>query len=78
MALTDMMPGVSEEGLRAAIEPLLRGARDEVVFEADMRSADGRMHPVEICMQHFADEVPPLLVAIVHDTTERQRLHAAD
>jgi two-component system, chemotaxis family, CheB/CheR fusion protein len=78
MALTDMMPGVSEEGLRAAIEPLLRGARDEVVFEADMRSADGRMHPVEMCMQHFADEVPPLLVAIVHDTTERQRLHAAD
>ena len=36
------------------------------------------MHPVEICMQHFADEVPPLLVAIVHDTTERQRLEAAE
>jgi two-component system, chemotaxis family, CheB/CheR fusion protein len=78
MSLTDIMPGVSPEALRATIEPLLRGEREEAVLEADMRTADGRVHPVEMCMQHFADESPPLLVAIVHDTTDRQRLEAAD
>jgi two-component system CheB/CheR fusion protein len=78
MSLADLLPGVPPERLERLVEPLLAGDREEAVFEATMRSADGRTHPVEVCMQHFPDEDPPILVAIVHDTTERRSLHAAD
>jgi len=75
-SFAEFVPDVPWERLRALIQPLLDGTRDEVVFETRMRAADGGTHPVEVCMQHFADEDPPILVAIVHDTTQRQRLQA--
>jgi two-component system CheB/CheR fusion protein len=78
MSLADLVPDAAREELVALVKPLLKGEREEVVFEAHMRAADGRTHPVEICMQHFAAEEPPILVAIVHDTSERQCLHAAE
>jgi two-component system CheB/CheR fusion protein len=78
MSLADLMPDAAREELAALVEPLLSGKREEVVFETRMRAADGRTHPVEICMQHLAVEEPPILVAIVHQTAERQRLHAAE
>jgi two-component system CheB/CheR fusion protein len=77
MSLPDVLLDVGPGGLNTLVRPLLEGEREEVVFEADMRSAEGRTHPVEVCMQHFPDELPPLLVAIVHDTSERRRLVAA-
>jgi len=39
-----------------------------------LRRADGTEYPAEMCMQLFAEENPPVLVAIVHDTTERRLL----
>ncbi|MDO9710687.1 CheR family methyltransferase [Paracraurococcus lichenis] len=78
MAITDLMRGVPPEALRALLAPVLEGEKQEVVFETVMRGRDGREYPAEICMQHFAREHPPLLLAIVHDTTERRRLDAAE
>jgi two-component system CheB/CheR fusion protein len=76
MALSDVVSG-TPDAIRTLLAPLLSGAEKEIVFETMIRSADGREYPAEICLQHFADEVPPILVAMVHDTSDRQRLSGA-
>jgi two-component system CheB/CheR fusion protein len=63
--------------MRALVAPLLAGERQEVVFETVLRAASGREYPAEICLQYLADEAPPILLAMVHDISERQRLVAA-
>jgi two-component system CheB/CheR fusion protein len=73
LSLLDMLPSGGAD-LRSLLVPLLSGAKAEIVFETRIRSAEGRDYPVEICMQHFADEHPPILVAIVHETSDRQVL----
>jgi two-component system CheB/CheR fusion protein len=74
MALTDIMPDMASEQLRGLLVPLIRSDKPEIVFETSLRRSDGEHHPVEICMQYFADELPPVLVAIVHDISDRQTL----
>jgi two-component system CheB/CheR fusion protein len=76
-SLADFMPGVPLQALRAMVTPLLSGESREQVFETTLRGRDGREYPSEICLQYFAHEVPPILVAIVHDTSRRQALDAA-
>jgi two-component system CheB/CheR fusion protein len=74
LPITDLMPGARAEDFRALVAPLLTGEKQEAVFETVLRTAGGRTYPAEICLQYFADEEPPILLAIVHDTTERQML----
>lgn len=76
MTLPHLMPGVSTEALRALVRPLLDGQRAEVVLETRLQGRE-RSYPAEICFQYFGQEQPPLLLAIVHDTTQRQQLDAA-
>jgi len=73
IALTDVMPTLSEEDLSALIAPLLEGSDEEIVFETTIRSSTGQDYPAELCMQYLRDEKPPILVATVHDITERQQ-----
>lgn len=75
--ITELMRGVTREALGALLAPVLAGRQQEVVFETVMRGRDGREYPAEICMQHFAREHPPILVAMVHDISDRRRLDAA-
>ena len=77
MTLAELLPGEAAEALRGLVERLVAGEREEVVIETRVRSADGGEHPVEMCLQHFPNEEPPILVAIAHHTAERQRLDAA-
>ena len=77
MRITELMRGVSQDALHALLAPVLAGERAEVVFETVLRSRNGREYPAEICMQHFAGEHPPILVAMVHDISDRRRLEAA-
>jgi two-component system CheB/CheR fusion protein len=72
-----VVPGIAADDVRELIDPLLRGEVKEIVFETMIAAADGREYPAEICMQYFADEVPPILVAVVHDTSDRQQLSNA-
>ena len=55
--------------------PLIGGNKREIVFETTITSA-ARRYPAEICMQYFAAEHPPILLAIVHETSDRQQLEA--
>ncbi|HEX8419581.1 MAG TPA: CheR family methyltransferase [Sphingomonas sp.] len=77
MSFTDVLPGIDVAQVRTLLAPLMSGAKADVVFETVIRAGDGRKYPAEICMQYFADEHPPILVAIVHDISERQTLATA-
>ena len=76
MTLADVIPDASLDGLKRVVAPLVTGEKPEIVFETIIRSREGKTYPAEICMQYFGDETPQILVAMVHDTTERQRLAA--
>lgn len=76
MTLPDVMPDANVEELKTLFQPLFDGEKPEVVFETVIRSANGESYPAEICMQYFGDEVPHVLVAIVHDTSDRIQLAA--
>jgi len=77
MSLSDVLAGKGGKDLKTMIIPLIAGAKPEIVFETRIRAAEGREYPAEICMQYFAGEAPPILVAIVHDTSDRQQLDGA-
>jgi two-component system, chemotaxis family, CheB/CheR fusion protein len=77
MSLSDFIPGVPLPALLAMIEPLVTGERKEAVVETVIRSCTGREYPAEICLQYFGSEEPPFVLALVHDTTERQALDQA-
>jgi two-component system CheB/CheR fusion protein len=77
MVFPDVVASVSAADVRVLIEPLISGERGEIVFETIMLGAGGREYPGQVCMQYFADESPPMLVAIVQETSERQQLGTA-
>jgi two-component system CheB/CheR fusion protein len=77
MTLPNLIPGASAEALRNLVRPLINGERSETVLETWLRGRE-RIYPAEICFQYFGGEEPPMLLAIVHDTTEREQLGAAD
>jgi two-component system, chemotaxis family, CheB/CheR fusion protein len=72
--LMDFMPLVPEEDLRAFLAPLMDGKKQELVFETVLGTSTEGSYPAEVCMQYLKHENPPVLIAIVHDTTERSRL----
>ncbi|MDX6805900.1 CheR family methyltransferase [Terrihabitans rhizophilus] len=76
MSLIDVLEAPVAGALKTMLMPLMNGQKSEVVFETTLRAAD-RNYPAEICMQYFAEEHPPILLAMVHDTTERQELAQA-
>jgi two-component system CheB/CheR fusion protein len=77
MTLLDVMPSVDAAQVRTMVAPLINGSKAEIVFETVIQPAEGEAYPAEICMQYFAGEHPPILVAIVHDISDRQQLKAA-
>jgi two-component system CheB/CheR fusion protein len=72
--LMDFMPLVPEEDLRAFLTPLMDGRKQELVFETVLGTNVDDSYPAELCMQYLKHENPPIIVAIVHDTTDRGRL----
>ena len=78
MALPDVLADNGADDLRGLIAPLIAGTKAEIVFETTLKSANGREYPAELCMQYFAEEHPPILVAIVHETSDRKQLEAAE
>jgi two-component system CheB/CheR fusion protein len=74
MTFPDILAGNLAGNVKALLAPLMSAVKPEIVFETQIRAAEGREYPAEICMQYFAGEHPPILVAIVHDISDRQRL----
>ena len=68
----DIKPGLSEDSLRALIEPLVAHEKEVVVFETQHRRADGSVYPVEVHWQLTVFEGHPVLLSLVLDTTDRR------
>lgn len=71
MTLLDIMPELNAERVASLMEPLRNGATKEIVFETKIR-AETTEYLAEICLQHLADEQPPVMAAFVHDVSERK------
>ncbi|WP_377807116.1 CheR family methyltransferase [Azospirillum sp. A29] len=78
IALHDLMPDIDALAFTRLVGPLLSGEKAEIVFETTIEAPDQTLRPMEICMQYFAEEQPPILVALAHDVTERQRIGLDD
>jgi two-component system CheB/CheR fusion protein len=72
--LMDVMPLIPEEDLRAFLAPLMTGKKQELVFETVLGATAEASYPAEMCMQFLKHENPPIIVAFVHDTTDRSQL----
>jgi two-component system CheB/CheR fusion protein len=71
-SIVDFLPGVSLAAMQLLVQPLLRGERREVVVETMIRDRRGSEYPSEICLQYIDQEHPKMLLAIVHDISQRQ------
>ncbi|PWC33996.1 CheR family methyltransferase [Azospirillum sp. TSO35-2] len=78
IALHELMPDIDAVTFGELVAPLLSGEKDEIVFETRIESGHQPARPVEMCMQYFAQEQPPVLVAIAHDTAKRQSIGSFD
>ncbi|PWC87200.1 methyltransferase [Azospirillum sp. TSH100] len=78
IALHDLMPDIDAVAFTRLVAPLLSGEKAEIVFETTIEAPDQTVRPMEICMQYFGEEQPPILVAMAHDVTERQRIGLDD
>lgn len=73
----DIKPLFTEASFRKLIHPLLRGDQQRLHFQTVHERKDGSRYDVDIVV-HLSDAVmPPEIVAIVQDHTERNRLTAA-
>jgi PAS domain S-box-containing protein len=62
-----------QETLEEMLEELRDGQRSEGIFESKHLRADGSRYPVEVHLQYFENERPPLFLATVMDLSERRQ-----
>ncbi len=72
----DLNPRLTAESFAQLTAPLRSGAETLVVFETVHRRKDGTEYPIEARLLLSRDETPPVHVAIIQDTTQRQRAEA--
>jgi two-component system CheB/CheR fusion protein len=77
MTLYDVLRGIESSKVRSLLAPLISGEKAEIIFETVIQGGDTQSYPAEICMQYLPTEHPPILLAIVHDISDRQQLQPA-
>ncbi|SMF49853.1 two-component system, chemotaxis family, CheB/CheR fusion protein [Azospirillum oryzae] len=78
IALHDLMPEIDAGAFTRLVAPLLSGEKAEIVVETTIESSNKPPRQVEMCMQYFGQEDPPILVVISHDVAKRQRIGIDD
>lgn len=73
----DLIPDFNVTSFAAMIEPLRTGELGHLAFNTVHARKDGSSYPVEINLQYFGTENPPVLAAVVQDVTERRKDEAA-
>ncbi|WP_051296007.1 PAS domain S-box protein [Eisenibacter elegans] len=61
-----------KEGFEQFVQPLREGDTTNLLFETVYQRKDGSTYDVEVNMQLFADENPPIFAAIAQDISERK------
>jgi len=69
----DLIGGLDETAFRALVAPLEFGHLPGLTCSAKHRRVDGSMYPVDLALQLWAEEQPPVFVAIAQDVTEQRR-----
>ena len=73
----DLKPEYSKETFAALIQPLKQGKKDSIRFTTMHRRKNGSLYPIEVNLQLYIHETPPIFVAIILDITERVRAETA-
>lgn len=73
----DLKPEHTPESFATLVAPLRTGAQHLIQFSTVHRRKDGSIYPVEVHLQMFSDESPPVFVAVIIDITERRRAEIA-
>ncbi|MHB1140389.1 MAG: EAL domain-containing protein [Sulfuricaulis sp.] len=63
----------TRETFEELVAPLRRREVDMLTFETTHRRQDGSLYPVEVRMQLFHAENPPVFVAVITDITDRMK-----
>ncbi|MBT5660238.1 MAG: EAL domain-containing protein, partial [Rhodospirillaceae bacterium] len=66
-------PEFTRESFAEAVAPLIRREIRLLTFEANHQRKNGTTYPVEVRLQLFDSETPPVFVAIITDITERRQ-----
>jgi diguanylate cyclase (GGDEF)-like protein/PAS domain S-box-containing protein len=67
----DIKPEYTRETFEAQLAPLRYRETEVLTFETVLRRKDGSRYPVEVRMQLFHAENPPVFVAVITDITDR-------
>ena len=66
-------PEHTEKSFTKLVAPLREGKSELVIFTTVHKRKDGSLYPVEVRLQLYTKEKPPVFVAIIQDITERKR-----
>jgi PAS domain S-box-containing protein len=73
MTPLELKPELSRDALAAILQPLRSGEKTRMIFESVHLRKDGTRYPVEVQLEYFSAEDPPLFLAVIMDITERMR-----
>ena len=73
----DIKPEYTDETFRQAVETLIKGENEKLVFETFHRRKNGTDYPVEVHLQLNKLENKSVFFAIINDITERKQAEAA-
>ncbi len=77
MSPLDIKPEEARDQIQAQLAPLREGRADRLTLETVHRRKNGSTYPVELQIQLFAEEHPPVFVSFGHDLTLRKQTEAA-
>jgi PAS domain S-box-containing protein len=68
----DLKPEYDVTSFQKLLQPLREGLKSSLQFSTLHQRKDGSRYPVDIYLQFFRNETPPLFAAIITDTSERE------
>lgn len=76
MTPLDIKPEYNLENFLALLQPLRTGDKNVVHFITTHRRNSGNEYPVEVRVQYFPQEHPPVFVAVIEDISERLKFES--
>ncbi len=73
----DLKPDFDVTSFESLLQPLREGAKSSLHFSTLHQRKDGSRYPVDVYLQFFRNETPPLFAAIIIDTSERNATQKA-
>lgn len=77
MTPIDLMPDFDRDTFTSLVEPLRNGELNQLLFNTVHQRKDGSTYPVEVTLQYFSAERPPVFVSVVQDITEKRKAEEA-